>query len=72
MQTTEYRRPSVSSFDESDTDEEQDKFEEMQIARIKSLAKKNSQRISVSAEAYGEFNKKKDFKPPVHQKSLEE
>ena len=32
----------------------------------------NNMRISVSAEVYGEYNRKKDFKPPVHQKSLEE
>lgn len=29
-------------------------------------------RISVSAEVYGEYNKKKNFTPPVVQKSLEE
>lgn len=28
-------------------------------------------RISVCAEVYGEFNKKEDFKPPVHPKSEE-
>lgn len=26
-------------------------------------------RSSVSAEVYGEFNKKEDFKPPIHSKS---
>lgn len=28
-------------------------------------------RASVSAEAYGIWNKKSDFKPPVHEKSKE-
>lgn len=42
MQNTEYRRPSVSSFDDTDTDEEQDKFEELQMVRIKKLQKKAS------------------------------
>lgn len=34
--------------------------------------KKMTMRISVSAEVYGDYNKEKDFKPPVFQKSLEE
>lgn len=28
-------------------------------------------RVSVSAEVYGEHNKKEDFKPPIHQKPEE-
>ena len=38
------------------------------MERLKKAQHKKS-RISVSAEAYGEFNKKSDFKPPVHQKT---
>jgi len=72
MQIGEYRRPSVSTFEESESDEDQDQFDEKQLQRIKSKKGKPSQRISVSAEAYGEFNKKGDFKPPVNQKSVEE
>ncbi len=58
-----------TSSDESDYDEEQDKFEELQEKKLLQVKKKKTQRISVSAEAYGEFNKKGQFKPPVHSKS---
>jgi len=37
---TEYKRPSVSSFEDSDNDEEQDKFEEIQMKRIKNIKTK--------------------------------
>jgi hypothetical protein len=42
------------------------------MERLKKIKNKKSQRISVSAEAYGEFNKKGNFKPPVNNKPLKE
>ena len=51
-------------------DEEQDKFEEQLAARRKQVANKG-QRQSVSAEAYGKFNAKKEYKKIVIPKSDE-
>jgi len=56
------------SFDEDQeehTDEEDDHAPEVHQHKKTSV---RGPRIAVSAEAYGEFNKKGDFKPVVHQK----
>lgn len=55
--------------DETDEDdEENDKFEE-ELNLKKQLNLKKGQRASVSAEAYGSFNKKKEYVPREIQKS---
>ncbi len=72
MHIGEYRRPSVSTFEDSENEESQDQFDEKQLQKIQKNKAKPSQRISVSAEVYGEFNKKGDFNPPVNKKTEEE
>jgi cAMP-dependent protein kinase regulator len=54
-----------------DDDEEVDKFEE-ELNQKKQLNAKKGQRASVSAEAYGNFNKKKDYVPREIQKNSEQ
>ena len=61
-----------SSESEDDEDEELDEFAEH--AEHQQLVRKTdykAQRISVSAEVYGSYNKQGDFKPPINQKSAE-
>ena len=53
---------------ESDEDDEESDEEEEKKAPVKRPIK---QRAGVSAEVFGEWNKKEDFKPPVHAKSEE-
>lgn len=64
---------STSESDCDDDDEEIDEFKEEQ--EFKKIVHKNdykSMRTSVSAEAYGEFNKKGNFKAPVYPKNAEQ
>lgn len=62
----------AATDDESDDeDEDYDKFEEELRLKKENNAKKGG-RASVSAEAYGSFNKKKDFVPRVINKSQEQ
>lgn len=57
--------------DQSNDEEEDDHFEEeLQQRKAKVLTK--GQRVSVSAEVYGNFNKKKDFQARVIPKSNEQ
>lgn len=61
-----------SSESEEDEEEELDQFADNQ--ENQALVRKTDykvQRISVSAEAYGNYNKQSDFKPPVYPKSPE-
>jgi len=59
------------SDNEEDSDEEG--FGELPQAYVKPDPTKNGRaRQSVSAEAFGAFNKKEDFKAPFYQKSAEE
>ena len=51
---------------ESEDDEESDDEEE-----AKPVKRSNKQRQGVSAEVYGEYNKKSDFVAPVHDKPQE-
>lgn len=57
-----------NSFDEDE--EEHSDEEDEQVAEVRHYPKTSVRgpRIAVSAEAYGEFNKKGDFKPVVHKK----
>lgn len=71
----ESRPEGIHSTSESDADgdEEYDEFKEEQ--EFKKMVNKNdykNMRTSVSAEAYGEFNKKGSFKAPVNPKSAEQ
>lgn len=68
----EYQRPEGISTSESEDeyDDEIDHFElEMQKKIEKRKTKGFGNRISVSAEVYGEYNKKGKFSAPVYQKS---
>lgn len=63
----------TNSSDEEDDndDEENDKFEEeLRQRKLKNASK--GQRSSVSAEAYGNFNKKKEFVPRIIDKNDEQ
>lgn len=53
----------VSSSESSDDEDEQ--VEDLP----KPMMKNRGPRMSVSAEVFGNFNKKEDFKPPVHAKT---
>lgn len=58
----------------SEEDDEGDDYFDEDIhfdKKVNAMAKQHS-RISVSAEVYGEFNKKAEFKPPVYPKSQEQ
>ncbi len=50
------------------TDSESDEDEEPMDLPKPKAAKDRKPRASVSAEAFGEWNKKEDFVPPVHEK----
>ena len=50
---------------ESDEDDEESDEEEVK----QPVKRSNKQRAGVSAEVYGDWNKKSDFVPPVHTKS---
>lgn len=61
-----------SDVDEEDEDtEDQDTFDQM-IMQRRSVMQKKGQRASVSAEVYGIFNKKEDFKPKLVEKTVEQ
>ena len=63
----------TTSESENDPEEELDTFELEQERKLLIRKKNpNKTRESVSAEVYGEYNKKGNFKPPVHQKSKEQ
>jgi len=55
--------------DEEEEEEEDDYVDEIPEEYQQSTATNSRMRTSVSAEAYGEWNKKKEFKPPKHPKS---
>jgi cAMP-dependent protein kinase regulator len=57
-----------SDSEEEGETEDQDTFDEM-LEKRRSVMKKMGQRASVSAEAYGHFNKKEDFTPKFVPKS---
>jgi cAMP-dependent protein kinase regulator len=58
--------------DEEEEEEEDDYVDEIPEEYMQSQATSSRMRTSVSAEAYGEWNKKKEFKPPKHPKSDEQ
>ena len=53
---------------EVETEEEEEEEEEIDTLPIPTTAKNNKPRSSVSAEAFGDWNKKGDFIPPINQK----
>lgn len=61
-----------TTSESSDEEEELDAYEE-QMERQALIRKQNpnDMRISVSAEVYGEYNKKKNFNPPINEKKEE-
>ncbi len=60
----------TTSESELDDEEELDTFE-IEQERKKIIKKKNPNKMreSVSAEVYGEYNKKGNFTPPIHNKT---
>jgi cAMP-dependent protein kinase regulator len=54
---------------ESDEEEEEDEYDEIPDHMKKSEESMGRARASVSAEAYGQWNQKKEFVPPVHPKT---
>merc|ERR1719174_555431 len=58
--------------DEDEEEEEDDDVDELPESMIQSASKAGKTRASVSAEAYGAWNQKKEFTPPVHAKSDEQ
>merc|ERR1719197_1677166 len=58
--------------DDDEEEEEDDDVDELPEAMIQSASKAGKTRASVSAEAYGAWNQKKDFTPPVHPKTDEQ
>lgn len=57
----------AGSEDESNASEEDDYIDDLPDEELKKKQKDNRQ--SVSAEAFGIYHKKGDFKPPVYPKS---
>ena len=55
----------------TDTDSEDDDTDEDLPMPIPKKAADRKPRASVSAEAFGDWNKKEDFTPPVNEKSDE-
>jgi len=55
---------------DSEEDDEEDEMDEAEFEA--QIAKRGAARQSVSAEAYGEWNKKQAFTPPVYEKSEEQ
>lgn len=51
-------------------DEDEDEFDDKEIQKLKE--KKKGGHITVSAEAYGQYNKKEDFKPKFVPKKQEQ
>lgn len=63
----------TTSESEEASDEELDTVQEqVEFKKLVNKADYKSQRISVSAEVYGEHNKKENFKPPVYPKSAQQ
>jgi cAMP-dependent protein kinase regulator len=58
--------------DEDSEEEEDDDVDEIPDHYMQSESAGSRMRTSVSAEAYGDWNKKKEFKPPKHPKSDEQ
>lgn len=66
----EHEQESYSNSSEDEMNEEEERMQELHIE--KRLSMKPSIRGAVSAEVWGEFNKKEDFKPVVVKKSNEQ
>lgn len=61
----------MESGSDSDRESDEDKVMELPAAQEqKPPAVKKGPRSSVSAEAFGSWNKKAEFKPPKHEKTL--
>lgn len=50
----------------------EEEVEELDIDKLKVKQRKTKKKCGISAEAYGEYNKLKDFKPRVIEKSEEQ
>jgi cAMP-dependent protein kinase regulator len=62
----------ASTSQEAPKDEESEEDDDDEIEEVEIAPTNNRMRASVSAEAYGEWNKKKEFTPPKHPKSEEQ
>lgn len=56
----------------AEDEDEEEEDDELDLDEIPPMANPNRMRQSVSAEAYGEWNQKKEFKPPSYPKSDEQ
>lgn len=68
----ETRPEGIHSTSESEVDEEEEYDEFKEEQEFKKMVVKNeykNMRTSVSAEVWGQYNKKENFKPPVHPKT---
>lgn len=71
----ETRPEGIHSTSESEVDEEEEYDEFKEEQEFKKMVNKTDYKVgrsSVSAEVYGEFNKKGSFKPPVNPKSQDQ
>lgn len=64
-------RKKIPEEEDEEEDDEDDVMSESEFIK-QNPEKNNKMRTSVSAEAYGEWNKKTDFTPPVYPKSEEQ
>ena len=67
----EKNEESESNSISNDSESEDDKMADEEIKK-RQVQKSKNKRTGVSAEAYGEFNKKEDFKPRVIEKTEEQ
>ncbi len=66
---TEHKRLNKSEFQANDTDEDEEEDVEEKPSEQQGISHIRGPRIAVSAEVYGEYNKKGDFKPVVFPKT---
>jgi len=64
--------PAAEEEEEEEEDDDDDGIDDEEQERMMKMMQNKQQRGSVSAEAYGEWNKKKEFVAPVHEKSDEQ
>mmetsp|Transcript_35146 Transcript_35146/g.80464 ORF Transcript_35146/g.80464 Transcript_35146/m.80464 type:complete len:457 (+) Transcript_35146:32-1402(+) len=58
--------------EEEEEEEDEEEVDEAAVAALQAKYQNKGQRSSVSAEVYGQWNEKKDFVPPKHEKSQEQ
>lgn len=64
--------PAKDEDEDEEEDDDDDVVSESEFMKNVDPVKNNKMRTSVSAEAYGEWNKKEDFTPPVYEKNADQ